>query len=93
MAQSWWQWLRGWWNIGTIGGFSRLYDTISKIRARHGTRLFGLYATSAADSLVSPRRERQVVRQNPTLVNRPGPVQLYSLHGSTSVNAASPLLK
>ena len=25
MAQSWWQWLRGWWNIATIGGFSRLY--------------------------------------------------------------------
>ena len=38
MAQGWWQWLRGWWNIGTLGGFSRLYDTISKIRARYATR-------------------------------------------------------
>ena len=26
--------IRGWWNIGTIGGVSRLHDTISKIRAR-----------------------------------------------------------
>ena len=32
MAQGWWQWLRGWWNIGSLGGFSRLYDTISNIR-------------------------------------------------------------
>ena len=21
-----WQWLRGWWNIGTLGRFSRRYD-------------------------------------------------------------------
>ena len=33
-----WQWLRGWWTIGTVGGFSRLYDTISKVRARQLTR-------------------------------------------------------
>ena len=38
MAQSWWQWLRGWWNIGSIGGLFRLLDTISKVRARHDTR-------------------------------------------------------
>ena len=38
MAQSWWQWLRGWWNNGTLGGLSRLYDKISKIRARQCTR-------------------------------------------------------
>ena len=41
MAQSWWQWLRGWWNIGTLGGFSRLYDNISKIRARSDLRTAG----------------------------------------------------
>ena len=38
MAQGWWQWLRGWWNIGTLGGFYRPYDKISKIRARQSER-------------------------------------------------------
>ena len=36
--QSWWQWLRGWWNIGTFSGFSRLYGTNSKVRARSRER-------------------------------------------------------
>ena len=61
--QSWWQWLRGWWNIGTIGGFSRLYDTISKIRARHGTRLRAAQTAGAADSHESQRRGREVFRR------------------------------
>ena len=38
MAQGWRLLAQGWWNIATLGGFSRLYDTISKIRARHCTR-------------------------------------------------------
>ena len=38
MTQNWWQWLRGWWTIGTLGEFSQLYDTISNIRARQCTR-------------------------------------------------------
>ena len=35
MTQSWWQWLRGWWNIGTFGGsFSALRTKSQKSNAR-----------------------------------------------------------
>ena len=36
---------------------------ISKIRARHGTRLRAAQTAGAADSHESPRREREVVRR------------------------------
>ena len=63
MAQGWRLLAQGWWNIGTLGGFSRLYDTISKIRARHGTRLRAAQTAGAADSHESQRRGREVFRR------------------------------
>ena len=59
MAQSCaYQWLRGWWNIGTLGGFSRLYDTISKVRARLTERNEQGYYTTLGSKCV--RRMVQV---------------------------------
>ena len=80
MAQSWWQWLRGWWNIGTLGGFSRLYDTISKIRARHGTRLRAAQTAGAADSHESQRRGREVFRRKVGHTPRHYPVRRSALY-------------
>ena len=51
--------------IYTLSGFSRLYDTISKIRARIPVRNHLLYTGHAVDGRASATREQQVVGQFP----------------------------
>ena len=89
MAQSWWQWLRAWWNIGTLGGFSRLYDTNSKIRARQRTRNEQGYNTTLGSKCVRHNLRPSSVPPKTTPHQAPPPFSLYAEPRSSNEMSAA----